>query len=171
VGRYDGFDEFVLAQRSSLSKTAYFLAAGVVADAEDLLQEALTRTAARWPRVRAQGDPTAYVRMVMLNQVRTSWRRRRIVRQDPVSIVPEPRATDHTESEAAGVLWAALRALPPGQRAVLYLRYCEDLSEAETARLLGRSVGTVKSQAHAGLVRLRELAPSLLDGVESEMGE
>jgi RNA polymerase sigma-70 factor (sigma-E family) len=169
VGRYDGFDEFVLAQRSALSRTAYFLAAGVGPDAEDLLQEALTRTAARWPRVRAQGDPTAYVRMVMLNQVRTSWRRQRVLRLVPVAAPPEPRPGPAHETGTD--LIRALRALPPRQRAALYLRYLEDHSEAETARLLGCSVGTVKSQTHAALRRLRELAPHLLETTDSEVGE
>lgn len=174
VGKYDGFDEFVLSQRTALSRTAYFLSAGVEADAEDLLQEALTRTAARWPRVRTKGDPTAYVRMVMLNQVRTNWRRHRILRLESTPSVPEPQVRSTSSDEGDGLLLSTLGMLPAGQRAVLYLRYCEDLSETETARLLGCSVGTVKSQSHAGLRRLRGLAPGLadsVDGADSEVGE
>jgi RNA polymerase sigma factor (sigma-70 family) len=111
----------------------------------------------------------------MLNHVRSSWRRRRIVRQDPVPVVPEARETSLGPVDTSGPLRGALRSLPPGQRAVLYLRFCEDLSEAETARLLGCAVGTVKSQAHAGLRRLRASMPSLLNDADrdadSEVGE
>jgi len=173
VGRYDGFEEFFSAQRLNLSRTALLLTGDRVA-AEDLLQEALTRTAERWQRVTAQGDPTAYIKQIMLNDVRSAWRRRRRASEHPVSDVPdEVESVDFTtSSDAATVLLAALRHLAPRQRAVLCLRFYEDRSEAETARLLGCSVGTVKSQTHDALAKLRSVAPELAPKWrESEVNE
>lgn len=162
MGRYDGFEEFFLAQRRSLSRTALLLTGDRLA-AEDLLQEALTRTAERWPRVTAKGDPTAYIKQIMLNDVRSAWRRQRRVSEQAVSAVPDEAATADfaSGSDTATALLAALRQLAPRQRAVLYLRFYEDRSEAETGRLLGCSVGTVKSQTHDALAKLRSVAPEL----------
>ncbi len=160
MGRYDGFEEFFAAQRLSLSRTALLLT-GDRAAAEDLLQEALTRTAERWPRVTAQGDPTAYVRRIMLNDVRSAWRRQRRVHERPPPVTDEIGVDFTTSVDAGAVLLPALRQLAPRQRAVLYLRFYEDRGEAETARLLGCSVGTVKSQTHDALARLRTVAPEL----------
>ncbi len=174
MSRYEGFEQFFAAQRLRLSRTALFLT-GDPAAAEDLLQEALTRTAQRWSRVSRQGDPTAYVRQVMLNDVRSSWRHRQRVAKLPVRAEPANASADFTGAVVSGVvLLDVLRQLAPRQRAVLYLRYYEDMGEAETARLLGCSVGTVKSQAHDALARLRRLAPELAPNAsetESEVNE
>ncbi len=165
VGRYDGFEEFFAAQHLSLSRTALLLTGDRIA-AEDLLQEALTRTAERWSRVVAEGDPTAYIRQIMLNDVRSAWRRRRRTSEHPVPAVADAAgAVDFTRrSDAGAALLAALRQLAPRQRAVLYLRFYEDRSEADTAKLLDCSVGTVKSQTHDALARLRTVAPELAPG-------
>lgn len=162
MSHYDGFEEFVAAQGAALSRAAYFLT-GSDADAEDLLQEALARTAGRWPRIAASGNATAYVRQVMLNHTRSVWRRGRLVRFIPSADLPDrPRPDDVTPAVEDRIsLGAALRQIGPRQRAVLYLRYYEDLTETESARLLGCSVGTVKSQAHDALTRLRRIAPEL----------
>jgi RNA polymerase sigma-70 factor (sigma-E family) len=164
VDRYDGFREFLDAHGRALSRTAFFLT-GDHAAAEDLLQEALTRTVRRWRKV-ASSSPERYVRQVMLNEARSRWRRR--FRAGGVEYTTESVSDQPSGSDVAAdtvertVLAAALRKLGVRQRAVLYLRFYEDLSEAETARLLGCSVGTVKSQTHDALARLREVAPELL---------
>jgi len=163
MGRYDGFEEFVAAQGPALSRTAYFLT-GDHGKAEELLQEALTRTAGRWRRISAQGTPGAYVRQVMVNQLRSSWRRRRLA-VFPTADPPESAARNTRNSVSSAVtgelmFGEVLRRLAPRQRAVLYLRFHEDLTEAETADVLGCSVGTVKSQTHDALARLRNDAPA-----------
>jgi RNA polymerase sigma-70 factor (sigma-E family) len=163
VDRYEGFREFVLASGPALARTAYLLT-GDHGAAEDLLQNVLARTARHWPRVRAGGNPVAYVRRGLINERNSWWRRRKKPSTDDI---PD-RPTSHDQVEAATVrvaLAGALRRLPGRQRAVIVLRYYEDLSEAETARVLGVTVGTVKSQASAALTRLRTLAPELMSEV------
>jgi RNA polymerase sigma-70 factor (sigma-E family) len=159
MDRYEGFREFFAARRSALSRAA-FLLTGSVQAAEELLQEALVKTVARWPKVTAGGEsPEAYVRQVMLNEVRSKWRRRQAGVEHPTDVPPEVAGRSDLESQAADrqLLAVALRKLGPRQRAVLFLRFYEDLSEAECARVLGCSVGAVKSQTHDAVKRLREL--------------
>ena len=146
------------ARASALLRTAYLLT-GHAADAEDLLQRALIKAVPAWSRV--YGDPEAYVRRIMVRENISRWRGRRW-REVPVAEVPERSATSARADERL-VLQAALAALAPRQRAVIVLRYFEDLTEVETARVLGISVGTVKSQHRDALNRLRSLAPELLD--------
>jgi len=160
VDRYQGFREFVTARGTALSRTAYLLT-GDHQLAQDLLQQALARTAVHWPRVLAGGNPEGYVRRVMVNERTSWWRRRRYteVPGDP----PSPAVEDQADSAVRRIAIArALRALPPRQRAVLVLRFFEDLTEAQAADALGCSVGTVKSQTHDAIARLRRLAPQLL---------
>ncbi|MEV4718287.1 SigE family RNA polymerase sigma factor [Micromonospora noduli] len=158
--RYSGFREFADAHGAALSRAAYLLTGDHQA-AEDLLQEALARTAVHWRRVEAGGNPAAYVRKAMLNQLR-SWRRRR-THGELLGGTPDRPARDDVAHEVAQreLLTAALASLPPRQRAVLFLRYYEDLSEVETARRLGCAVGTVKRHSHDALVTLRRLSPGL----------
>jgi RNA polymerase sigma-70 factor (sigma-E family) len=159
--RYGGFREFAAGRGAALSRVAYLLT-GNHQLAEDLLQEALARTAARWRQVESGGNPEAYVRKVMLNQLR-SWLRRRRYAQVPLDAVADPV----TDPDVAGrvslqlTMARVLASLPPRQRAVLYLRFYEDLSEADTAGMLGCSVGTVKRHAHDGLAALRRSHPHL----------
>jgi RNA polymerase sigma-70 factor (sigma-E family) len=176
MDRYDGFREFVLARRSALSRTAYLLT-GDHAVAEDLLQTALVRTAEHWHRI-VGGDPEAYLRRVMVNERTSRWRRRRYAVEVPTSTEALaaasgpgwPSATAVPDAADAVVrratLVAALAQLPPRQRAVVVLRFFDDLSEAQTAEVLGCAIGTVKSQAHVALARLRSLAPILLSDQE-----
>lgn len=147
-----GFVEFVAARSTPLLRTAYLLTRDH-ALAEDLLQTALTRAWFRWDRL--DGDPEPYVRKVLVNTY-ASWWRRRWNGETPSDELPEPR-TRHTHSDPDGThdLWSALGRLPRRQRAVVVLRYFEDLSEVETARLLECSVGTVKSQTSKALAKLR----------------
>jgi RNA polymerase sigma-70 factor (sigma-E family) len=162
VKPFDGFDEFVRAGTARLSRTA-FLLTGDHHLAQDLLQVALTRVASRWPRLR-DGVPEAYARRVMVNEF-TSWRRRRRYHEKPSDNLQDAPAGADIATVAVRrlVLHRALARLGPRQRAVLVLRFYEDLSEVETAELLGCSVGTVKSQTHNALARLRALAPELAE--------
>jgi RNA polymerase sigma-70 factor (sigma-E family) len=146
-----------------LSRLAYLLT-GNHADAQDLVQGALTRTAAHWRRVVRYDDPVAYVRRVMVNESISWWRRRRRVRIDPVYAVPDAAQPDGSAGSIARVvLWDALRRLTPRQRALLVLRFLEDRSVDDTAALLGCSAGTVKSETHRALARLRTLVPELAE--------
>lgn len=152
-----GFTEFVHARHGALLRTAYLLT-GDHQDADDLVQVALAKVAPQWSRISHRPEP--YVRQVLARESISRWRRRRW-REHPTDAVPDAPgavvATDDVDERLA--LQAALAQLAPRQRAVIVLRHYEDLSEKETAALLGVSVGTVKSQNRDGLARLRELVP------------
>jgi RNA polymerase sigma-70 factor (sigma-E family) len=155
------FREFVATSGSRLLRTAYLLT-GDRGHAEDLVQLALERTASRWSGL--AGSPEAFARAVLLHAATDRWRRRRARVQEVFDEVHEPRVTDGTDQLLLRrALFAALRQLPPQQRAVLVLRYFVDLSEKETARELDVSVGTVKSTASRALERLRTLVPADLN--------
>jgi RNA polymerase sigma-70 factor (sigma-E family) len=150
------FEAFVADRSAALLRTAVLLTHDR-GHAEDLVQAALIKTYRHWRRVRANGDPYAYVRRVLVTTA-AGWRRRRVVQE----IVDLP-ATDRPDDRAASdlgdrdELTRALATLPPRMRAALVLRYWEDLSEADTAATLGCSVNTVKTQTSRGLARLRLL--------------
>jgi RNA polymerase sigma-70 factor (sigma-E family) len=154
------FREFVLEQWGPLTRTAYLLT-GDRGSAEDLVQAALEKTHRRWGRILRKDAPCVYVRRVMVNTA-ISWRRRRRVAEVPLLEADAVSAQDaYDRAESRHQLLVALRRLPPKMRAVLVLRYFEDLSEADIARVLGCSTGSVKSQASRGLARLRaELEPA-----------
>ncbi|MET8310519.1 SigE family RNA polymerase sigma factor [Micromonospora sp. NPDC005173] len=128
------FHEFVVHRSPALSRTAY-LPTGDHQLAEDLVQTALTWTYRHWRRIR-DGDPEAYVRRVMYHQQVSWWRRRRLAER--LEAEPTERAgADHSETTALRLtLTAALRHLTPRQRAVIVLRYYEDLTEAKVAEML-----------------------------------
>lgn len=151
------FEEFVAARGSALLRTATLLCAASRHDAEDVVQSALEKAYRHWSRI--EGDPEPYVRRILVNLTISRARRRKILREVHVA---EPPDTEIPEAADGVVLRDALirelHRLPPRQRAVLVLRYWEDLSEAQTAQLLGCSVGTVKSQASKALARLRSQA-------------
>ncbi|WP_157249113.1 SigE family RNA polymerase sigma factor [Nonomuraea typhae] len=150
-----GFTEFVAARSSSLIRLAYVLT-GDQHTAEDLLQTALVKTAGRWRAI--TGDPEAYVRRVMYREQAGLWRSPRWGRERVVETPPERLSADATaEVDERLALERALRQLPPRKRAVLVLRYFEDLPESEVARIMGCSIGTVRSQAHQAVKRLRAL--------------
>lgn len=177
------FEEFVTARSAALFRTAVLLT-GNRQDAQDLVQSALERACRHWERVAAAEQPEAYVRRILVNSLKDRWRlRRRIVEVPFDDIWPPADAGSGYGSEpgsrsgfgsgygsgsgfAAGQspyrqvelrrsMIAELRRLPAGIRAVLVLRYFEDLTEAEIAQTLNCSTGTVKSQAARGLARLR----------------
>jgi RNA polymerase sigma-70 factor (sigma-E family) len=133
--------------------------------AEDLVQASLVKLYRAWPRLDTRADLDAYLRRIMINTHR-SWWRARWRRETPAAVLPERSAGDDlADRQAAGaVVRQALARLPRQQRAVLVLRYCEDLPEAEVAALLGCTTGTVKSHAHRGLRVLRERLGSEFDG-------
>ena len=149
------FDAFVREASPRLLKTAYLLC-GDRGHAEDLLQTALLRTARRWSSARTA--PTAYARRVLVNLAKDRWRERgrRPVEHHAIEI---DTAQDPVEAQIVlrHTLFELVLTLPAKQRAVLALRYLDDLSVAETAAALGCSHGTVKSQTHDALTRLRTL--------------
>jgi RNA polymerase sigma-70 factor (sigma-E family) len=152
-----GFEEFVAARSPRLLRTAYLLTRdhGL---AEDLLQTALTKAYLAWSRV--DGDPEPYVRRILVTTY-ASWWRRKWNGEHPTETLPDTGRHDERAGES-GDLWDALGRLPRRQRAVVVLRYFEDLTEAQTADLLGISTGTVKSQTSKALAKLR-IDPSLAD--------
>ena len=160
--RYEGFDAFVAARGAALMRTASLLTGNRVA-AEDALQEALTRVAVRWPKVVRGGLPEPYVRRVLYTVVVDDWRRRRRFEVDPGGAPDGTDGIDIAHNVSSSLLLKdALRRLTPRQRAVLVLRYYDDLTEVQTADALSCSVSTVKSQTKHALARLRELAPDLI---------
>lgn len=150
-----GFRDFVVARQGALLRRAWLLT-GDWASAEDLVQSALLRVWPRWGRVTASGQEDAYVRRVMLN-LYLSGRRRRWTREAPTAQLPEPVAVDgYGDVDVRVVLIRAVAALPPRQRAVIVLRFVEDLSELQTAHALGCAPGTIKSQTSKALATLRQ---------------
>jgi len=151
------FEAYVHTRSPALLRMA-FLLTGDTHLAEDLVQTALAKVVDRWTALVAQGDPHPYVRTVVLHTA-LGRRRRRWQGERPSASVPD--AADPADAEAAAIgrerLRGALLALPPRQRAAVILRHYEDLSEADAAKALGCSAGTVKSQTARGLARLRTL--------------
>lgn len=145
----EAFDAFVQARLPELLRFGRALTGSAEAGA-DLVQDALERTLLAWGRLHSRGEPEGYVRRVMVNRNISVWRklRREHVTPDVIDRGTEDRHFDHD-------LWRALAELPPRQRAVLALRYYDDMSEADIAAALGCSVGTVKSQASKALAKLR----------------
>jgi RNA polymerase sigma-70 factor (sigma-E family) len=148
------FADFVVREQAGLLRLAYLLA-GDRGHAEDLVQTALMRTYRHWGRVVRRGEPRAYVRRALVN-THTSWRRRPLHREQATGWIPDTAAPDAAPAaDPAGPLGTALAALPPRMRATVVLRFYEDLSERQTAQVLGCSPSTVNSQATRGLARLR----------------
>ncbi|MCW2614240.1 MAG: polymerase, sigma-24 subunit, subfamily [Frankiales bacterium] len=158
----EDFRTWVAARSPALLRTAYLLT-GSRPDAQDLLQTALAKTYLSWDRIRDREALDGYVRRVMVNTQTSFWRRRKV---DEVTTddVPDRPGRGVAQSDFVDdisphdALWTALSSLPRRQRATVVLRYYEDLSEAETARVMGVSVGTVKSTTSRALVRLRDAA-------------
>jgi RNA polymerase sigma-70 factor (sigma-E family) len=156
----ESFREFVANRSSALLKTAVLLSGGDRHAAEDLLQNALIKAAARWQRI---DEPEAYVRQILYRQQVSRWRLK--WRRREVTVAELPEAGTPGDGVAAAdlrvLMRGALARLTARQRTVLVLRYFEDLPEADVARILGCSVGTVRSTTHRSLARLRTLAPEL----------
>lgn len=141
---------------TALLRTASLLC-GARCDAEDLTQTALEKAYRHWGKLSAEADPEPYVRRILVNLTVSRARRWRVLREVNMPSPPElPTASETSTIELRGILINELKRLGPRQRAVLVLRYWEDMSEADVAKILGCSVGTVKSQAARGLARIRQ---------------
>ena len=152
----EAFRAYVAGRSPALLRTAYLLT-GNRLDAEDLLQTALAKTYLAWDRIREREALDGYVRRIMVNSQTSRWRRRK-VDEYATDVLPERGAHRDAADDLVlhDALWTALAALPRRQRAMVVLRYYEDLSEAETAAVLGVSVGTVKSTTSRALGKLRD---------------
>jgi RNA polymerase sigma-70 factor (sigma-E family) len=158
--RAESFTRWASERQQALLRTAVLLC-GDHHRAEDLVQDALTKVAVRWGRLH-DGNPDAYARQVIVRTNISWWRRRRHevvrdVRDGGVSAGPG------AEVDRRLALDRALAQLTPRQRATVVLRFYDDLSERDTAEVLGVSTGTVKSQTHVALARLRAVAPELAE--------
>jgi RNA polymerase sigma-70 factor (sigma-E family) len=152
----EAFRGYVAARSPALLRTAYLLT-GNRADAEDLLQTALAKTYLAWDRIREREAVDGYVRRVMVNTQTSFWRRRKVDEYATGELPERPAGRDATNDLVLhDALWTALSALPKRQRAMVVLRYYEDLSEAETAQVMGVSLGTVKSTTSRALAKLRD---------------
>ncbi|HET6167105.1 MAG TPA: SigE family RNA polymerase sigma factor [Marmoricola sp.] len=147
------YEEYVGTRWIALYRTAYLLT-GSHADAEDLAQATLVKAYLSWSKVSAASSPDAYVRRILSNAFLSSRRPLRVARERLVEAPPEVAAVA-PDGDDRLVLWPHVRELPPRQRAVIVLRYYEDLSEHEIADVLGCSPGTVKSTASDALSALR----------------
>lgn len=154
------FDEFVAAHGQALLRTALMLC-GDPHRAEDLTQTTLAGVFRKWRRVADAAEPAAYVRAMLVNEF-LSWRRRRWTTELLVADTTVVLVDDHQQGVAArSAAWDLLAGLPRRQRAVLVLRYYEDLSDADIGRVLGCAASTVRSQASRGLATLRAAIPTL----------
>ena len=168
TGGHDAdFEAFVLSSWPRLRQAAYALTRDT-RDAEDLLQTVLTKAYSRWSRVR-RDDPVAYVRRSLVNAYIDTWRRAQRLREVPVAVPTDDASYDMTQHieqrvEQRVELVGRLDRLSDRERTIVVMRHYLDLSEAEVARTLGCSVGTVKSTCSRALQRLR--IPSLTPGEE-----
>jgi RNA polymerase sigma-70 factor (sigma-E family) len=165
--RDDEFAAYMAARQASLLRTAYLLT-GDRATAEDLVQTAFAKLYLSWDKVRDQGSLDGYVRRIVVNEHNSLWRRAWKRRELTTDVMPEQAHHDRYDGGAGRELWDLVQTLPRKARAVVVLRYYEEMSEAETAEVLGISVGTVKSQASRALATLRQRAPQSLDPREEE---
>jgi RNA polymerase sigma-70 factor (sigma-E family) len=152
----DSFDDFVVNRGPALMRFAYLLT-GDRHRAEDLVQEVLARVHQRWNRIDRTENAEFYVRTALVRQNISWWRRRASRSEQPVAEVPDVAATDSGEHTIAArdEMWALLATLPRKQRAVLVLRFYEDLPDNQIAALLGCSAVSVRVQASRALARLR----------------
>ncbi|MGZ4502910.1 MAG: SigE family RNA polymerase sigma factor [Nocardioidaceae bacterium] len=165
------FAAYMAARQPSLLRTAYLLT-GDRHTAEDLVQTALAKLYLSWDKVQRRELVDGYVRRILVNEHNSLWRRPWKRRELATDEVPDTRpVTDELYDGQRGVLWDFVQTLPRKQRAVIVLRYYEGLTEAETAHVLGISVGTVKSQASRALANMRarvDTRPELSRGGEEE---
>jgi RNA polymerase sigma-70 factor (sigma-E family) len=149
------FEQYMAARQPSLLRTAYLLTGDRHA-AEDLVQTSLAKLYLSWDKVQRRELVDGYVRRIMVNENNSLWRRAWKRREVTTDSIPDQVGVDdrHDHGERSA-LWEFVQTLPRKQRAVVVLRYYEDLSEAEVAEILGISVGTVKSQSSRALAALR----------------
>ena len=164
TGRDADFAAYMHARQASLLRTAYLLT-GDRHTAEDLVQTAFAKLYLAWEKVEQQGSIDGYVRRILVNENNSMWRRAWKKREFATEVLPDRPHHDDYDAGTGRELWDLVQTLPRKARAVVVLRYYEELSEAETAEVLGISVGTVKSQASRALAALRERAPQTLNPV------
>src|SRR5688500_14111526 len=154
------FSGWMAARQPALMRTAYLLT-GDHHSAEDLVQTTLAKVYLSWDKVHRREVIDGYARRILINENNSIWRRPRKKREVSSSEIPDRlgRADEYDEGQS-DALWQFVQTLPTKQRAVIVLRYYEELSEAEIAEALGISVGTVKSQASRALASLRAAAPT-----------
>jgi RNA polymerase sigma-70 factor (sigma-E family) len=156
------FGELVAGRAHALRRTAYLMC-GDWHQAEDLVQVTFMKLHASWHRVRRHEAFDAYLRKTLLRACVDEKRRARWRREAPTDVLPEVVDPAVLPDGVRDALVSGLRQLPPGQRATLVLRFFEDLSVEETARVLGCAPGTVKSQTSKGLAALRAIVDPNLD--------
>ena len=165
------FAAYLAARQASLLRTAYLLT-GNRHDAEDLTQTAFAKLYLAWDKVRDRGSIDGYVRRILVNEHNSLWRRAWKRREHPqdhtvLARVDAPRNDEYDEGRGSA-LWDLVQTLPRKARAVVVLRYYEEMTEAETAEVLGITVGTVKSQTSRALATLRERTPQTLNPRSTE---
>lgn len=165
-GRDADFAAYMQARQASLLRTAYLLT-GDRHTAEDLTQTAFAKLYLAWDKVRDQGSIDGYVRRIVVNEHNSLWRRAWKRRELSSDQLPESPTHDTYDGGAGRELWDLVQTLPRKARAVVVLRYYEEMTEAETAEVLGISVGTVKSQTSRALAALRDRAPQALNPNEN----
>lgn len=162
------FSAYMQARQPSLMRTAYLLS-GDRHTAEDLVQTALAKLYLSWDKVNQRDSIDGYVRRILVNENNSLWRRGWKRREQATETLPDTdHHTDVYDDGRGTALWDVVQTLPKKARAVVVLRYYEELSEAETAAILGISVGTVKSQTSRALAALRERAPQTLNPRHAE---
>jgi RNA polymerase sigma-70 factor (sigma-E family) len=151
------FDLFVTARSAPLYRTAVLLCAGDSAAAADAVQTTMLEIWRRWPRIRAMERADSYAHRILVTSVLRERRRQSgdVVMHEP----PELPAPDLTDLADRHDLWAVVRELPRMQRAVVVLRFYEDMTETQTAEALGIGVGTVKSHGSRALAAMRDALP------------
>lgn len=165
--RDEDFSSYMHARQPSLMRTAYLLT-GDRHTAEDLVQTAFAKLYLSWDKVNDRGSVDGYVRRILVNEHNSLWRRAWKRRESSTDDLPDRPHHDHYDDRTGADLWDLVQTLPKKARAVVVLRYYEELSEAETADALGISIGTVKSQASRALATLRDRAPHTLDPREED---
>ncbi|MCD4524653.1 SigE family RNA polymerase sigma factor [Nocardioides sp. cx-173] len=165
--RDEEFAAYLNARQPQLLRTAYLLT-GDRHQAEDVLQTSLAKLYLAWDKVRDRGSVDAYVRRIMVNENNSLWRRGWKRREFAAETIPDRAVSDAYDEGLSSALWDVVQTLPQKARAVVVLRYYEQLTEAETADILGISVGTVKSQCSRALAALRDRVPSDLSPAHRE---
>jgi RNA polymerase sigma-70 factor (sigma-E family) len=152
------FESWLAAREPALQRTAHLLT-GDVHSAQDLVQITLAKLYLAWDRIQDRGHVDAYARKILVNEHRTAWRRPVRRREQVTADLPDRPAPEQGYDDRREAVWAFVASLPPRQRAVIVLRFYEQLTEPEIAELLGVSVGTVKSQSSRALAALRSHLP------------
>lgn len=152
------FESWLAAREPALQRTAHLLT-GDVHTAQDLVQNTLAKLYLAWDRIQDRGHVDAYARKILINEHRTAWRRPVRRREQVTAELPDRPAPERGYDGQREAVWAFVGSLPPRQRAVIVLRFYEQLTEPEIADLLGISLGTVKSQSSRALAALRTHLP------------